>query len=178
MRNLYKLIAEDFKLAQMLLKTSPNLDEDGETTIVATSFGRAYMMKDLIPIDNEEIESAVFNFINYKTGFFIDNFLLENIFTDQVNAITDLVNNNSIPSRVVMAQIIHVYSLFCALKMCALADEIANKQFVHFKNQLLAASLNWIFNEHLNTRLFNFINSHGVAMHEDFKQILNNARVK
>ena len=138
MKALYELIAEDFKLAKMLLKASDRLDEDGEATTVATSFGRAYMMKDLIPVDNKEIENAVFDFLAYDKGYFIDN-LLENIFTHEVESMQEL-NDKQGPARLVVAQIVNIYSLICALEICALADKIAAAQLVHFKKQLLEAS--------------------------------------
>lgn len=177
MKDLYNLIAKDFRLAEALFWDRYTLlDDDDEATVIATAFGRAYFMKDLLPIDNKKIDDVVHYFVTNEA--WVDAFLLDNIFTDEVNALTELVNDNSITSRVVMAQIIHVYSLFCALKMCAPADDNANQHFELFKSKLMKASSTWVFNEHLNTRKNNFINSHSQTMPEDFKQILNNVREK
>lgn len=176
MKALYELIAKDFKLAKMLLKTSDDLNEDGEATTVATAFGRAYMMRDLIPIDNKEIEDAVFNFVSYKKGLFIDSFLLENVFTHEIE-LMETLSNDEIPTPIIIAQIINIYNLICALEICALADKIAAGQLVHFKKQLLEASVNWTFTKNTILKIKNFISSHDNSMHADYKKIFNNIKV-
>lgn len=176
MKALYELIAKDFKLAKMLLKTSNRLDEDGEATIVATSFGRAYIMKDLIPVDNKEIENAVFDFLAYDKGYFVDSFLLENVFTHEVE-LMECLSNDQISTQIVMAQIVNIYNLLCALEICSLESKIAAGQLLHFKKQLLEASSNWTFSKNTILKINNFVKTHGDSMHADYKNIFNNIKV-